>query len=62
MLLGLGIAGLDIDGSVVTNIGGTIQANGGSFVHLDDGTKIIGGRLKTNPQSVRLGRRKSQRP
>jgi hypothetical protein len=46
-LLGLGTAGLDIDGSVVTNIGGTIQANAGSFVYLEDGTKIIGGRLNT---------------
>jgi hypothetical protein len=46
-LLGLGTAGLDIDGSVVTNIGGTIQANAGSFVYLEDGAKIIGGRLNT---------------
>jgi hypothetical protein len=46
-LLGLGIAGLDIDGSVVTNIGGTIQANAASFVYLEDGAKVIGGRLNT---------------
>ena len=47
MLLGAGTAGLDLKSSVVTNIGGTIQANAGCFVFLEDGTKVIGGRLNT---------------
>jgi hypothetical protein len=32
MLLGAGTAGLELEGGTVTNIGGTIQANAGSFV------------------------------
>ena len=47
MLLGAGTAGLELEGSIVTNIGGTIQANAGCFVFLEDGTKVIGGRLNT---------------
>ncbi len=47
MLLGAGTAGLELDSGIVTNIGGTIQANAGCFVFLEDGTKVIGGRLNT---------------
>jgi len=46
MLLGAGTGGLDLAGSVVTNIGGTIQADAG-FVFLEDSTKVIGGRLNS---------------
>ena len=46
-LLGIGIAGLDIDGSIVTNIGGTIGADAASFVYLENEAKVIGGRLST---------------
>lgn len=47
MLLGASTAGLDLEGDIVTNIGGTIRANPGCFVYLEEGTKVIGGRLDT---------------
>jgi hypothetical protein len=47
MLLGASTAGLELEGDIVTNIGGTIRANPGSFVYLEEGTKVIGGRLDT---------------
>src|SRR6185437_2156379 len=39
MLLGAGTAGLKLDTSIVTNIGGTIQAGALGFVYLENGTK-----------------------
>jgi hypothetical protein len=47
-LIGAGAAGLDLDSSIVTNIGGTIEANAGCFVYLEGSTKVIGGRLNTS--------------
>jgi hypothetical protein len=46
-LVGIGTAGLEIDSSVFINIGGMIQANAGSFVYLDFGAKVVGGKLNT---------------
>src|SRR5262249_19527883 len=46
-LFGAGFAGLDLDGSVVDNVGGTIVAGARAFVYLVEGATLFGGTLQT---------------